>query len=347
MQLAKLGFEVSLFDSSNEIMQLASKNNQNRLHMGLHYPRDLPTAIQSRIGFSKFIETFPSAVRYDFDNYYALSKKNSRVSKEEFTKFIVESGIVVNAIETPKDLFSLGFEDTKINGLWKCQEGVIDIESLSHTIRGDLESCNVNQYLGTKVNKLNLVGNKWLLESENDLIDEFDWIVRATYGQDEIQSNSQNIMSKTYEFHQTMIMEVSSNYKPFGLTIIDGDFLTILPKGFSSNFLIYAPSISIRHKIESSTPPKLWQIINEVDQAKFSIQIIDRIKDWIPNFEVLNILQILQTTRSIKPNKSKTDERTSDINLTDKNFLDIWSGKIDHCIDIAEKVCKIVSDDKS
>ena len=36
-----LGLSVSVYEANNDILSGASANNQNRLHLGFHYPRDL------------------------------------------------------------------------------------------------------------------------------------------------------------------------------------------------------------------------------------------------------------------------------------------------------------------
>ena len=41
IELAKNGINVTLVEKNTQIMQGASLNNQNRLHLGYHYPRDL------------------------------------------------------------------------------------------------------------------------------------------------------------------------------------------------------------------------------------------------------------------------------------------------------------------
>ena len=39
-----------------DIFNGASGYNQNRLHLGFHYPRSKKTRIQSKVGFYKFIK---------------------------------------------------------------------------------------------------------------------------------------------------------------------------------------------------------------------------------------------------------------------------------------------------
>ena len=84
-------------------------------------------------------------------------------------------------------------------------------------------------------------------------------------------------------------------------------------------------------------------MVNRLDQSNFTQQIVARLHSWLPNFDVANVATVLQTIRSIDPYVSATDRRMSSMELIANNFIDLWSGKIDHCIDIAEKVCREVS----
>ena len=344
IKLARHGFNASIFESQNKILGRATKNSQNRLHLGLHYPRDLPTARQSQIGFSKFITAFPDAVRVNFDNFYALAKKNSQTSKADFLRFVSDTGISIQQANDNQELVKLGLDLKNLHGIWQCQEGVIDVNEFSKILINELNLLDVQLNLSTEVNQINSDNNKWNIETNQGSFEEFDWVVRATYGQDRIDSNFISLTNRIYEYHQTMILEVESPNESFGLTIIDGDFLSVLPKGLTRNFLVYAPTISVRDKFVSSEYPKSWDEVNKFDRDNFIKQMIDRLHLWIPNFEVTGVVDVMQTVRSIQPDTLKTDQRISSVKLLKNKYLDIWSGKIDHCVEIAEEVLRIVTD---
>ena len=40
LKMAEKGFNVTIYDINDKPLQGASLNNQNRLHLGFHYPRD-------------------------------------------------------------------------------------------------------------------------------------------------------------------------------------------------------------------------------------------------------------------------------------------------------------------
>ena len=62
IELANKGHSILLFEKDGEILMGATAKSQNRLHLGLHYPRDLETAIQSKLGFIKFSKRYPTPI---------------------------------------------------------------------------------------------------------------------------------------------------------------------------------------------------------------------------------------------------------------------------------------------
>jgi flavin-dependent dehydrogenase len=75
-KLAEKGVAAQIFDSKREVLRGTTPKSVLRLHLGLHYPRDLGTAIQSRQGYERFLSEFGDTVDFGFRNlannpYYA------------------------------------------------------------------------------------------------------------------------------------------------------------------------------------------------------------------------------------------------------------------------------------
>ena len=88
-----LGFDVTIFEQQSRLMHLASGNNQFRLHMGFHYPRHYGTRMQSRDGFSRFIERYPSLSRPIAQNIYAVPRGDSLIDFITYKLIMTSSGI--------------------------------------------------------------------------------------------------------------------------------------------------------------------------------------------------------------------------------------------------------------
>jgi hypothetical protein len=133
---------------------------------------------------------------------------------------------------------------------------------------------------------------------------------------------------------------LESNCPNIGITIVDGDFLTILPRGFSGQQLAYGPSISTRRKSQGVSVPLDWQAFTNQEKKDFQFDMHNRIGNWISEWDYNFTDEILETVRTIEPNVESTDRRTSKISHQTKGLIDVWAGKIDHCVEIAELVLR-------
>ena len=82
-KLSSAGHSDVIYEKRRKLLDVASANNTNRLHLGFHYPRDMATARQSSLSSASFEQAFSFAVRKDFDNYYALASEDSKTNLED------------------------------------------------------------------------------------------------------------------------------------------------------------------------------------------------------------------------------------------------------------------------
>jgi glycine/D-amino acid oxidase-like deaminating enzyme len=337
IELANNGFDVQIYEKAAEIFNGATNNTQNRLHLGLHYPRDHETAVQSRLGFQDFIKRFPTTVRLDFPNYYGVAKLNSKVSTQNFENFAKKAGI---------EIFKVGLEDallppydkSRIDSIWQCNEGVIDIGLLKLEILHELKVSGVEVIFNTEISTIEKEDGIFELTTSEGEKYRKNFLVRATYGLDRIESTSLKIRRDEYEFHRTLILEANLASPPFGFTVIDGDFFTILPKGFSGKFLFYGPSICVLEKSIGYIAPEEWSKIDYSDEFMTAENdLISRIQDWMPNLQIESSNKWNTTIRTILPNVSATDKRVSRLLVQDERYVDLWSGKMDHSVEIARQ----------
>jgi hypothetical protein len=305
----------------------------------LHYPRDLLTAVQSRLGYKKFVKRFPACVRENFPSYYAVGIKESKVTPEQFEDFAGTARIKIKKI--PKLEHTDLCNTELIQTLYQCDEGVIDVPILRATLIDELNKSTVELYLNHEITKVIKQGeNNFEVISKSGTLESYQIIIRATYGSDQIIFAETDRM---YEYHKTLVLSVSSNMPAFGFTVMDGDFITLLPHGFSRNFLIYAPSISTVKKFVGEHPPSNW-LKGETKESLMDdnavAKLMRRTIQYFPNLSGIKVLEELRTVRSIMPNVALTDRRTSNITVPTPGFYEIWSGKIEHSVEVAEKISR-------
>src|SRR5215471_10731790 len=76
--------KVMLIEREPRLLTRASYHNQARVHGGYHYPRSLLTALRSRVNAPRFVNEFKSAIHADFEHYYAISRRRSNVTSDQF-----------------------------------------------------------------------------------------------------------------------------------------------------------------------------------------------------------------------------------------------------------------------
>ena len=103
LKLAERGYSVTIFEKNRDIILGASYINQNRMHMGYHYPRSEETAKSSYIFQQAFCNMFKEAVVNDFDHYYCIAKRGSLINGKQYIDFCDKIGLSYNK-EFPKSI---------------------------------------------------------------------------------------------------------------------------------------------------------------------------------------------------------------------------------------------------
>jgi glycine/D-amino acid oxidase-like deaminating enzyme len=341
--LNNAGFGVSLFEKEGSVLSRTTSNNQNRLHVGLHYPRDLETAIQSVEGYRKFVKKYPSAVRTNFKNYYGVAKEGTQTNTESFVQFANQAEISIEAVKL-NDASYAGINTDLLESLWLCNEAVVDIDEYRKLALEEAKSSQLDIHLNTTITNAFYDGSQWALKSNDEKFGKFDFVVRATYGQDSISINVSPITKKIYEYQQTLVFKVASTAKTFGLTVVDGDFVTILPSGFSNDFLIYSPLPSVLNRYIGEKVPRQWISYDE-DMIDESFEVVSkRASEFAPILGELTRLRTLLAIRTLEPFMSKTDKRVSHLKENYPAFYEVQSGKIDHAIEIANQFKRVLEE---
>ena len=85
-ELIKKNYSVNIYEKEKDIFLNASGNNQNRLHLGFHYPRSSITRKLSKTGFKLFKKKLSTFTKKINNNFYAICSMSS--SKINFKKYL-------------------------------------------------------------------------------------------------------------------------------------------------------------------------------------------------------------------------------------------------------------------
>lgn len=159
--LAQRGHAVSVFERETESMSHASYHNQARVHNGYHYPRSVLTAFRSRVSFPRFVREFPEAVYRDFEQYYLVGRKLSKVTAYQFASFCQRIGAPVErASESFRRLVNPHF----VEDSFKVHEYAFDAKILKRLMLERISNLPVNLSYGIEINRVRW-GGAWQFAS--------------------------------------------------------------------------------------------------------------------------------------------------------------------------------------
>lgn len=352
--LSQSGHEVHVFEQNEEILAGTSGASLLRVHSGLHYPRDFETAKQSKDGYETFRQKYFSCINNNFRNYYAIAKNDSKTTPAEFEEF-------ANKLDFPFSKLRNNFEHAdyiqmeKISTVYEVQEGVIDIAKLRDKFHNDLKSHGVRLYTKHKVIAINKRGTEWNVqfqdlgtgtESQETFNEEqFKYIIDATHSTNRSRFSSHQLKHK-FEYQITCMIEIEAKIPIFGLTILDGEFITFMPNGFKDSFLIYGPKQSVLKRVTGDKLDEMWfnrEFLETMIPNNYSDKLLSLLNHWLLVDDPPNILGHLTGIRTIESNVTQTDRRWSALEILEESFYSITSTKIDHSPKISRHICELVN----
>jgi hypothetical protein len=296
LQCQKRKIDYVVYEKSGDIFSGASSHNQNRLHLGYHYPRNYKTRVDSKIGFDKFLSVFPELSTKIERNIYSVHKDS-----------IIDFQTYLNIYEHEKYDFEVlkGSLSKNFQGSIIVNERFIDpIKAKSYFSKLKLNiKFHSNIYIR---DGLYFLDNKEI--SANT-------IINATYGGIETAEASEGFYRQKF---LSFIIKKTSDIAPFdALTVMDGPFYSIYPYNKKLNLftLTHVKYGVIKNSLNKFEIDKLYNLV------KFSI------KADFPDFDKFFKFETYFTSIKYKP-KSATDLRST-IFFKKNNVTTICSGKID------------------
>jgi hypothetical protein len=325
----KNNFDCTIIDQSKNILEGASTNNLNRVHLGYHYPRDDVTAKQSYLGVKSFCKLYKKAIVRNFNNYYFIAKK-SKVNFKNYIKFLERNKLKFKIINLNKF-----FLNTKnIEGAIKINEPIYDWDLIKTEIKKKITRHKI--HLNTKVLKILSKNRGFEIISKNKKF-YADIIIDASYW-----SSNSIFKKKKYEklkYQITSVYEIKlKGINKLGIAIMDGNFLSFLPKGKEGKtHLYYDVNYSVLKSVVASKFNQDWY-----NKKKLKIRAFNNIKNikkklikYLPNINVHFLNNNYISPRVFLPNMEKKDRRVSKLIELQKNYFQIISAKVDHSVDIA------------
>ncbi|WP_082171736.1 FAD-dependent oxidoreductase [Methylobacterium indicum] len=206
--LMALGFSVRLFEQNDRLLHEASGNNQFRLHLGFHYPRHATTRIQSRDGFSRFLERYGDLSRPIEENIYAVPRRTSLLDFDTYKLIMTATGISYKTVD------QCGADLREIEGMILAEERVILIEKARHYFSAHLRQA---LSLSVRIESVEQTDRHVLVNGER-----FDYMVDATWG------HFTPVPIQTF-FEPTLLLYFEAAPNLPAVTFVDGPLYSIYP----------------------------------------------------------------------------------------------------------------------
>ena len=336
-----LGLTVMVYEAKAGILSGASANNQNRLHLGFHYPRDLNTGRQSIRGFAAFKAKYAPCIQDNFPNAYFIANENSLTSPDGYLKFCDLLGARYERV-SPRD-FPVQVQGADVGIL--CDEVVYDCGILRDLVRERLRCAEVEVALRERVLSVVRVGEEYRINSEHRSPVLAKVVINASYGDINRLTAGLGHRIKQNLYEYTAVPIIRLNMPKVGVTIMDGPFMTVLPYGKSDHFLLYDVEHTVIAKEVASQMDLRWADpttgpFAAADKQNYFKKMIASCKQFVPALERAESAGFLEGPRMVLARREASDERPSFVTAHDdrSSYFTVFAGKIDHCIWVAEEV---------
>lgn len=330
-RLQKRKLDVLLLEKNSNLFLEASGNNHNRLHLGYHYLRSIDTAKQALDGFLSFLHEFSDAAVLGNKNYYAIASENSKCTPEFFEEFCTRVGI---PYESAEEAFSL-FAKNKVQAVYSVPEPTIDLDILKKLL---LQSVGIeNIRVNCEVDSITENPNYYEIYENSNKVYRAHHVINASYKNINKFSSLLGIEPFDTVYEKVCIPIFHLDAPSIGLTVMDGPFCSIMPKGKNTHtFLLYHVTQSV---LQSSL--QLNTLTTELATEREINEIYTNSKIFYPQIKNAKHLSTWETTRVIF--KNPDDARLSQIKWsTNKRACSILSGKLATSIEISNSISKTI-----
>jgi hypothetical protein len=324
---------VDLVEAEDDILKMASRVNHNRLHLGYHYLRSIETAEQSIEGLLSFLFHFGDAVLYQFPNYYAIAKEGSKTSPDQFLEFCKKVGIGYDE-ELPADNL---FDASSIEACFRVPEPVWDYALLKKTMKKKLIQANVNLFVKTRCVGLKVLPDGSFEAKLNTGIKSYDVVINCTYANINQINSFLGISPRKLQYEDVIIPVFKYPSTAFGLTVMDGPFCSVMPRGIRKNeFLLYHVKDSLLNVHLGEERPTFPQL--EFEAYEHIRSLYKNSSFFMPFLKNVEPIGYNRTTRTVYENDD--DARLTELFTYEgvKNYYTILSGKVTTCVQIALEI---------
>lgn len=339
LKVASLGLSVKVFEAKADLLAGASNNNQNRLHLGFHYPRDLETGKQSIRGFEAFRLKYAECIQGGFPNAYFIANEKSLTDPLSYIKFCKQLGLPFQEIASESFPVTVRGADTGI----LCDEVVYDCNILRQLVWRRIRQEKIDVVLNQRVVWLERSVDAYQLTTQDGSRASADVVINASYGDINRLTEQLGFEIRENLYEYTVVPIIQVDMPRVGVTIMDGPFMTVLPHGKSKNFLLYNVAGSVVASNVSKMMDPDWLAPETapfagMEKSQFFRKMLDMCSPYVPALAKSELIGFLEGPRMVLARKEDSDARPSIVTDYGGGYFSVFAGKIDHSIWVAEEI---------
>lgn len=230
LHLARSGrADVMVFERESELLTRASYCNQARVHGGYHYPRSFVTAYRSRVNEPRFRREYGFAVVDDYIKLYAIASRSSRVTANQFERFMTDIGApFVRARAEHRALFN----PRLVAAVYEVDECAFDALQLRRHFERVLAEAGIDVHLGTTATAAIPRPERvevMLRNRDGERSAEAALVVNCTYGRLNHNVAAAGLTPLKHEATEIALVTPPRQLSGIGVTVLDGPFFSCMP----------------------------------------------------------------------------------------------------------------------
>jgi len=227
--LVKKGKKVAIIERSMSPFSRASSINQARVHNGYHYPRSHRTAKKVANYYNKFIKDFNFAINGSFQQIYAIASSESKISAHAFVDFCKKVNIPLEEVDP-----NLYFKKGSVDAAFLTEESSFDFTKIRDYLLDKISHSAICHY-GVDIEKVRKTNSSYIITLDTGFNLSAPFVINASYaGLNEVIGKfGYTCFDLKYELCEMVFCEVSKKLKNLGITVMDGDFFSVMPFGGS------------------------------------------------------------------------------------------------------------------
>lgn len=341
---AHLG-RVMLCEREAQLMRRASYANQARVHNGYHYPRSVLTALRSRVNFPRFVSEFHPAIDDTFEKVYAVARRSSKVTAEQFFNSMKRIGAPIQP--APKRITAL-FDSSYIEAVFLVQECAFNATLLCDLMAERARRAGVDVRVGTTIRAVR-TAEKEAIHAEIEGPNGRTSVVASHlfccgYSQLNALGAASGLLRipLKHELTEMALVEVPDQLRELGVTVMDGPFFSVMP---------FPPRQMHTLSHVRYTPHAQWYdgdgdyqpAYDVFDQAAKRTSFAHMVRDaarYVPSAARCVYRDSLWEVKTVLP-RSETDDSRPILfkpHFGLRNYHLVMGGKIDNVYDIADEI---------